>query len=86
MIVYHVCVVCIIVFLTIACILKCFYRPVVHKGVRYNCRVVFYNKRLVLIRPKMCLAMDGNYREARWFTAWTKYRFEDIAIPSILSM
>lgn len=26
---------------------------------------------IVLIRPKKDLANDGNYREARWFTAWS---------------
>ena len=45
------------------------------KGVRYNCRIVFHNKQIVLIRPKLHLAMDGIYYEARWFTAWSKYRY-----------
>ena len=40
--------------------------PVLHAGVRYNCRVLFRNKKILLIRPKMELAMDGNYREGRW--------------------
>jgi predicted amidohydrolase len=30
--------------------------PVRHRNVRYNCRVLFYNKKIVLIRPKMWLA------------------------------
>lgn len=29
------------------------------------------NGSIVLIRPKKDLANDGNYREARWFTAWS---------------
>lgn len=41
-----------------------------HKGVRYNCRVIVYNKRILLIRPKMSLANDGNYYEMRYFTPW----------------
>ena len=50
--------------------------PVLHTGVRYNCRI-FYLKtdgkaKILLIRPKMWLADDGNYRESRWFTAWSK--------------
>ena len=45
-----------------------------HKNVRYNCRVIFYNRQILLIRPKLYLAMDGNYREMRWFTPWTKLR------------
>eukprot|EP00039_Didymoeca_costata_P032980 m.40185 g.40185 ORF g.40185 m.40185 type:complete len:696 (-) comp9635_c0_seq2:197-2284(-) len=48
--------------------------PVIHKGVRYNCRVFFYNGKILLIRPKKQLAMDGNYREGRWFTPWKKER------------
>ena len=44
--------------------------PVIHAGVRYNCRVFVLNRQIVLIRPKLCLANDGNYRETRWFTAW----------------
>jgi NAD+ synthase (glutamine-hydrolysing) len=46
--------------------------PVLHNGVRYNCRVYFLNKKLLLIRPKMWMADDGNYREERWFTPWSK--------------
>jgi len=42
--------------------------PVRHKNVRYNCRVICYNRKIVLIRPKMWLANDGNYREMRYFS------------------
>lgn len=28
--------------------------PVLHNGVRYNCRVFCFNKRILLIRPKVC--------------------------------
>lgn len=53
-----------------------------HKGTRYNCRVYFYNRTILLIRPKMAMAMDGNYREARWFTSWAKVRTtEDFSLP-----
>jgi len=59
--------------------------PVLHKGVRYNCRVIFYNGKILLIRPKTDLAMDGNYREGRWFTAWKKVKVvERFMLPSIL--
>lgn len=35
-----------------------------------------------MIRPKKYLADDGNYREPRWFTAWTHdYEFEDHYLP-----
>jgi hypothetical protein len=44
--------------------------PVMFQSVRYNCRVVCLNRKILLIRPKMFLANDGNYRETRWFTRW----------------
>ena len=44
--------------------------PVMHKNVRYNCRVFVLDGQVLLIRPKMALASDGNYREHRWFTPW----------------
>ena len=31
-------------------------------GVMYNCRVFLLNRRVLLIRPKLHLANDGNYR------------------------
>lgn len=37
--------------------------PVMHRGVRYNCRVLLLNRRVLLIRPKLHLANDGNYRQ-----------------------
>ena len=44
--------------------------PVMHKNIRYNCRVFVLDGQVLLIRPKMALASDGNYREHRWFTPW----------------
>ncbi|KAG9471780.1 hypothetical protein GDO78_022853 [Eleutherodactylus coqui] len=56
--------------------------PVMHKNVRYNCRVIFLNKKILLIRPKMVMANAGNYRELRWFTPWNKSRdVEDYVLP-----
>lgn len=49
--------------------------PVMHKNVTYNCRVAFLNRRILLIRPKMQMCEDGNYRESRWFSPWTKVAF-----------
>ncbi|KAJ8126376.1 hypothetical protein O1611_g7262 [Lasiodiplodia mahajangana] len=43
-----------------------------HRNVRYNCRVLCTYKKILFIRPKMSLANDGLYREARHFTAWVK--------------
>ncbi|PFH51930.1 hypothetical protein AMATHDRAFT_141275 [Amanita thiersii Skay4041] len=59
--------------------------PVVHKNVRYNCRVIVHDRKILLIRPKMWLANDGNYRELRHFTAWKKHRqWEDHYLPRII--
>lgn len=56
--------------------------PVMHKNVKYNCRVISYNREILLIRPKLSLANDGNYREMRYFTPWPKARYvEDYALP-----
>lgn len=49
-----------------------FSMPVLHNGVRYNCRIFSLNKKILLIRPKMWMADDGNYREQRFFTPWSK--------------
>ncbi|RLU27000.1 hypothetical protein DMN91_000799 [Ooceraea biroi] len=60
--------------------------PVMHKNVTYNCRVAFLNRRILLIRPKMRLCEDGNYRESRWFSPWTKERtVEDYFLPRMIS-
>ncbi|KAJ3189551.1 glutamine-dependent NAD(+) synthetase [Irineochytrium annulatum] len=41
--------------------------------------------RLLLIRPKLWMANDGNYREMRWFTPWMKYKkVEDFSLPAII--
>ena len=46
--------------------------PATSFGARYNCRVLIVDGRIALVRPKKSLADDGNYRESRWFTAWTR--------------
>ena len=59
--------------------------PVMHRDVRYNGRVLALNRRILLIRPKMILADDGNYREPRWFAAWRHPRtVEDHALPRMI--
>ncbi|XP_061466657.1 glutamine-dependent NAD(+) synthetase isoform X2 [Rhineura floridana] len=59
--------------------------PVMHRNVRYNCRVIFLNKNILLIRPKMALANTGNYREMRWFTPWNRSRHvEDYFLPRMI--
>jgi len=51
--------------------------PVTHKGVRYNCRIFLLNKRVLLVRPKLDLANDGNYREPRYFSTWARRKTVD---------
>jgi NAD+ synthase (glutamine-hydrolysing) len=59
--------------------------PVLHRGVRYNVRVLALNRRILLIRPKMILADDGNYREPRWFAVWQRPRtVEEHALPRLI--
>ncbi|XP_045039340.2 glutamine-dependent NAD(+) synthetase isoform X2 [Desmodus rotundus] len=59
--------------------------PVMHRNVRYNCRVIFLNRKILLIRPKMALANEGNYHELRWFTPWSRSRHtEEYFLPRML--
>lgn len=41
--------------------------PVIHRTVAYNCKVILFNGKVVLIRPKMHMADEENYREKRYF-------------------
>ena len=55
--------------------------PVIHRGVRYNTMTFINNGKIILIRPKINLADDGNYREARWFNSWRReYKVEDFEL------
>jgi predicted amidohydrolase len=36
-------------------------RPMTHKNNNYNCRVIIHNGKILMIRPKMWMANDGNY-------------------------
>ena len=59
--------------------------PFQFRSVLYNARVFVYNREILLIRPKMHLANDLNYREERWFSAWTRERtVVDLTLPSLL--
>ena len=45
------------------------------------------NRQIVLIRPKVCLANDGNYREMRWFTPYDErhwYDLQEFILPTDL--
>jgi len=59
--------------------------PVLHKQICLNCRVVCLNSQILLIRPKLWLANDLNYRELRYFTPWTTQKVEDYYLPEIIS-
>ncbi|XP_064628246.1 glutamine-dependent NAD(+) synthetase-like [Lineus longissimus] len=48
--------------------------PVMHKNVAYNCRVIIFNRKILLIRPKLAMCDGGNFRETRWFSAWAKLK------------
>ncbi|KAF8937225.1 glutamine-dependent NAD(+) synthetase [Haplosporangium gracile] len=59
--------------------------PVMHKNVKYNCRVIIQDSKILLIRPKMFMANDGNYREMRWFTPWSKQKItEEHYLPRMI--
>ncbi|KAI4859114.1 putative glutamine dependent NAD+ synthetase [Hypoxylon rubiginosum] len=59
--------------------------PILHRNVRYNCRVICFNGKILLIRPKLYLAGDGNYREQRFFTPWLRPQYcEDYYLPRML--
>lgn len=60
--------------------------PVMHKNVAYNCRVIYLNQKILLIRPKLLMCDDGNYRESRWFSGWKKRReTEEYVLPRMIS-
>eukprot|EP00184_Porphyridium_aerugineum_P004850 CAMPEP_0184700890 /NCGR_PEP_ID=MMETSP0313-20130426/16648_1 /TAXON_ID=2792 /ORGANISM="Porphyridium aerugineum, Strain SAG 1380-2" /LENGTH=788 /DNA_ID=CAMNT_0027160733 /DNA_START=314 /DNA_END=2680 /DNA_ORIENTATION=- len=59
--------------------------PVIHQSASYNSRVLVLDGKIVLIRPKVWLADDGNYRESRWFRAWPPSRgIEQYLLPEII--
>ncbi|CAD1809308.1 Glutamine-dependent NAD(+) synthetase [Candida parapsilosis] len=49
--------------------------PIIHKTIKYNCRIISYNGKILLIRPKLFLANNGNYREMRYFTPWNRPKY-----------
>eukprot|EP00871_Galdieria_phlegrea_P002221 jgi/Galph1/29/GphlegSOOS_G4858.1 len=59
--------------------------PILHRSVSYNCRCLIFGKQIILIRPKLFLADDGNYRESRWFRAWQVGRsLESYQLPDMI--
>ncbi|GAB1314026.1 hypothetical protein MFIFM68171_04236 [Madurella fahalii] len=60
--------------------------PVLHRNLRYNCRAICLDGKILLIRPKMWLANDGNYREMRHFTPWMRPRETELYhLPKMLA-
>ncbi|KAF5181473.1 Glutamine-dependent NAD(+) synthetase, partial [Thalictrum thalictroides] len=60
--------------------------PVIKGSERYNCQVLCLNRKILMIRPKLWLANDGNYRELRWFTAWKQNdQLVDFLLPDDVS-
>jgi NAD+ synthase (glutamine-hydrolysing) len=58
---------------------------VLHRNVLYNCRIIILNGKILLIRPKLWLANDGNYREERFFTGWQRPRYvEEYYLPRMI--
>ncbi|RZC76838.1 hypothetical protein C5167_001008 [Papaver somniferum] len=56
--------------------------PVIRGSERYNCQLLCYNRKILMIRPKIWLANYGNYREFRWFTAWKQRdQLEEFQLP-----
>ncbi|KIH88351.1 NAD+ synthase (glutamine-hydrolysing) [Sporothrix brasiliensis 5110] len=59
--------------------------PVLHRGNRFNCRVLALDGKIIMIRPKLFLAADGNYRENRYFIAWHGPRHvEEYYLPPMM--
>lgn len=59
--------------------------PFIHNSVRYNCRVFCLDGKIILIRPKVFLADDGNYRERRFFTSWKESNgLQDFVLSDVL--
>lgn len=60
--------------------------PILHNNVRYNCRALCLNGKIVHIRPKIYLADDGNYRERRHFTGWdsTDHKLHEHVLSDLL--
>ncbi|KAI7864658.1 glutamine-dependent NAD(+) synthetase with GAT domain-containing protein [Spinellus fusiger] len=46
--------------------------------------VILADGKIVLIRPKMFLANDGNYRELRFFSPWMPRKVEDHYLPRMI--
>ncbi|KAJ9142062.1 Glutamine-dependent NAD(+) synthetase [Pleurostoma richardsiae] len=56
--------------------------PIMHRNCRYNCRAIVLDGKILCLRPKLFLANDGNYREMRYFTPWSRpQHWENYYLP-----
>ena len=59
--------------------------PIFHKSAAYNCSIWMLNSKIILIRPKMFLANDGNYREMRYFSGWNNIsKMDQYVLPPMI--
>ncbi|CAK8690570.1 unnamed protein product [Clavelina lepadiformis] len=59
--------------------------PVMHRSIRFNCRIIYLHKKIILVRPKLTCCNDGNFRELRWFAPWFKQKqTEDFVLPHFI--
>ena len=61
--------------------------PVLHRSVSYNCKIIIFNNKIELIRPKMHLADEGNYREKRYFMPYVPledFKLEKFYLPEVI--
>lgn len=67
-------------------ILCVFGMGLVYKSRTYNCGICTYGGRIVLIKPKLIMADDGNYRESRWFTPWNNgNQLHQYPLPDVIT-
>ena len=60
--------------------------PILFNQTLYNCIIYIYSNNILLIRPKKVLCSNGNYRETRYFTPWTKNKIiYDFNLPTNIS-
>ena len=60
--------------------------PLRHGGVLYNARAFCLDGRVLLLRPKMAMCEDGNYREGRYFSPWRASRgLEEFVLPACVA-
>lgn len=66
-------------------ILCCFGIPINHKNILYNCFIWILNNKILLIRPKLYLANNGNYREMRYFNGWESInKYDEYILPKFI--